>query len=79
MFTLTILAYSASKKSVLAAVSKKIGIFKSDIAIGSIRLDVDEKSVPAVGTQFPLDGITDVSTRQSVAEDGTIFDWLVLK
>lgn len=75
MYTLKVIALSASKKSVLASVIRKVGAFASEIAVGSIRLSEDVE----VGSEHKLDGITSVTTRESIAEDGTVFNWLVLQ
>lgn len=76
MYSIKIIAHSASGKSVLASVSKKSGIFKSEVAVGSIR--VEDAELPEVGTVMPLDGVTKVSIRQSFVE-GKEFTWLVLE
>lgn len=75
MFKIKVIAHSASGKSVLASVTKKIGPFISEVAVGAIRCEDD---VPVVGAELELPGVTSATTRQSVAEDGTIFNWLVL-
>jgi hypothetical protein len=78
MFTLRVLAISASKKSVLAVVNRPVGIFNAAVATGSIAL-TEGAAIPSVGSEFPLEGITSVKTRESIAEDGTVFNWLVLE
>ncbi len=76
MFKIKVLAHSASGKSVLASVTKKVGPFISEVAVGAIR--TEDGNVPAVGAELDLPGIVSATTRQSVTEDGTIFNWLVL-
>jgi hypothetical protein len=76
-YSLKVIAHSASKKSILASISKKSGIFTSIIATGNIAIDSSE--LPAIGTTHMLEGITSVSTKVSTTEDGSkSFDWLVL-
>lgn len=78
MYSIKVIAHSASGKSVLASVSKKIGLFTSEIATGSIKVDTLEGL--DVGTVMVLDAVTKVSTRTSFAEDnGKEFVWLVLE
>lgn len=78
MYSLKVIAHSASGKSVLASVSKKIGLFTSEIATGSIKVDsLDELPI---GTSMQLEGVTKVSTRTSFAENNAKeFIWLVLE
>ncbi len=77
MYSLKVIAHSASGKSILASVSKKVGIFKSEVAVGSIK--VEDAELPAIGNIIELTGVTKVSTRSSVLEDGKEFNWLVLE
>lgn len=81
MYTLKVIAHSKSGKSILASVSRKIGILVSTIATGNIIIDGD---LPAVGTVMPLEGITKVSVSSSEATNETTgevasFNWLVLE
>lgn len=78
MYTLKVIAHSASKKSILASVSKKSGMFSSVVATGNIKVDTTE--LPEVGSLHNLEGITKVSTRVSTSEENAKeFDWLVLE
>lgn len=77
MYSLKVIAHSASGKSILASVSKKVGIFKSEVAVGTIK--VEDAELPAVGSVIELPGISKVSTRVSVTDEGKEFNWLVLE
>ncbi len=77
MYELKVIAHSASKKSVLASITKKIGLFASSV-IGNIAIAEGEE-IPAVGSLIPLEGVTKVTTRESIAENGEVFNWLVLE
>lgn len=77
MYTIKVIAHSASGKSILGAVSKKIGCFKSEVTTGSIK--VEDIELPAVGAILELPGVTKVSTRISYAEDNKEFTWLVME
>lgn len=79
MYSLKVLAHSASGKSVLVSVSKKVGIFRSVIAEGNLRVEEGE-TLPEVGAVINLEGITSVSTRESIDEtSGRIFTWVSLQ
>lgn len=82
-YQIKVIAHSASGKSILGVVSKKAGIFTSEVATGSIKLEVGTE-LPAVGTVIPLDGITKVTTRTELSEAtadraSKEFTWLVLE
>jgi hypothetical protein len=79
MYSLKVIAHSASKKSILATVSKQVGIFSSVIATGNIAVpNVDE--LPAIGSTNQLPGITKVSVNTQVIPDSDKnFNWLVLE
>lgn len=77
MYSLKVIAHSASGKSILASVSKKVGIFANKI-VGNIAIAEGEE-IPAVGSVVELEGVRKVTTRESVTEAGDIFNWLVLE
>lgn len=78
MYTLKVIAHSASKKSILASVSKKSGMFTSVVATGNIK--VDNTELPAVGSVHELPGVTKVTISTSIAEENSKeFNWLVLE
>lgn len=78
MYSLKVIAHSASKKSVLAVVSKKSGMFVSVVATGNIKIDSTE--LPAIGSVHELPEITKVSVTVSTSDDnGQNFNWLVLE
>lgn len=78
MYSLKVIAHSASKKSILASVSKKTGMFVSIVATGNIRIDNTE--LPPIGSVHELPTITKVSVEVTTAEEnGQNFNWLVLE
>lgn len=78
MYQLTVIAHSASKKSILASVAKTSGMFTGAGLVGNIKIDNAE--LPAIGTKHELNGITKVTLQQSISEEnGKEFNWLVLE
>lgn len=78
MYQLKVIAHSASGKSVLATVSKKVGVFTSVVASGNLKVDEGE-TIPEVGSIIELPAGTKVSTVESPVENSDkSFTWLVL-
>lgn len=79
MYSLKVIAHSASGKSIFASVTKQSGMFKSIIATGNIAV-VDGNELPKVGDIIALDGVSKVSVRTQVSDENQKeFNWLVLE
>lgn len=79
MYSLKVIAHSASKKSVLATVTKSVGPFVSTIATGNLKLG-EGQTLPDVGTIIDLPAGTIVNTIESPVEgEDKTFTWLSIK
>lgn len=79
MYSLKVIAHSASGKSILATLSKKRGIFQSQLATGNVSIP-NVEDMPAVGEVIELGADCKWSTRTSIAEQGgQEFVWLALE